>query len=364
VRRFLCDNAIMWLRDYHFDGLRLDAVHALIDTSATHFLEQLSEEVDALEAVTGRHLVLVAESDLNDPRVIRAREAGGFGMDAQWSDDFHHSLHSVLTGEHSGYYKDFGSLTQLSTALQRGFVYAGERSPYRSRAHGREPHEIPGWRFVVAAQTHDQIGNRAAGERLSHLVSPARQKIAAALLLTSPFVPLLFQGEEWGASSPFQYFTAHEDPNLADMVSEGRKREFAEFGWRSDSVPDPQAPDTFERSCLRWHELTSPEHAELHRWYQSLITVRRQAPALSSGRLTDVGVDIDESASTVMIRRDTALVVVNLGASTCVMDAPDAHRILLSSSAEVALGAGTIELPADSVAIVERNPLTGAAMSR
>ena len=198
VRRFFCDNALMWLRDYHFDGLRLDAVHALIDNSACHFLEQLSGEVDALEAVLGRHLVLVAESDLNDPRVIRAREAAGYGIDAQWSDDFHHALHAVITGERSGYYEDFGTLAHFATALEEAFVYAGAHSPHRQRIHGRRLHDVPGWRLVVAAQNHDQVGNRATGERLSHLVSIKRLKIAAALLLTAPFVPLLFQGEEWG----------------------------------------------------------------------------------------------------------------------------------------------------------------------
>jgi maltooligosyltrehalose trehalohydrolase len=185
VRRFSCDNALMWLRDYHFDGLRLDAVHALIDTSACRFLEQLSEEVDTLEAVLGRHLVLVAESDLNDPRVIRAREAGGDGIDAQWSDDFHHALHAAITGEQSGYYEDFGTLAHVAAALQDAFVYAGSHSPHRQRRHGRELHDIPGWRLVVAAQNHDQVGNRAAGERLSQLVSTNRLKITAALLLTA-----------------------------------------------------------------------------------------------------------------------------------------------------------------------------------
>src|SRR5205085_8191530 len=190
VRRFFCDNATMWLRDYHVDGLRLDAVHALIDTSATHLLEQLSTEVETLQATAGRHFVLIAESDLNDPRVIRHRDAGGYGMDAQWSDDFHHALHAVITGERSGYYEDFGTLAHLATALQEVFVYAGTHSRHRQRAHGRAPHDLRGWRFVVAAQNHDQIGNRAKGERLSQLVSSGHLKIAAALLLCSPFVPM------------------------------------------------------------------------------------------------------------------------------------------------------------------------------
>ena len=219
VRRFFCDNALMWLREYHVDGLRLDAVHALFDMSARHLLEQLSEEVEALGAVTGRHLVLIAESDLNDPRIIRSREAGGYGIHAQWSDDFHHALHGMITGERGGYYEDFGSVDHFARALRQAFVYAGSRSDHRNRAHGRAADGLPGWRFVVAAQNHDQIGNRALGERLSHLTSVGRTRIAAGLLLSAPFVPLIFQGEEWGATSPFQYFSAHEDPELGRLVS-------------------------------------------------------------------------------------------------------------------------------------------------
>jgi maltooligosyltrehalose trehalohydrolase len=355
VRRFFCDNALMWLRDYHFDGLRLDAVHALVDTSACHFLEQLSAEVDVLEAVLGRHLVLVAESDLNDPRVIRAREATGYGIDAQWSDDFHHALHAVITGERSGYYEDFGTLSHLATALQEGFVYAGVHSPHRQRLHGRPLHDLPGWRLVVAAQNHDQIGNRARGERLSHLVTPGRMKIAAALLLITPFVPLLFQGEEWGASSPFQYFTAHEDPALGNQVCEGRRKEFAAFGWEPSSVPDPQSIETFERSRLQWDELASPEHAELLSWYRALIAIRRQHPSLRDGKYRDVAVTTNERQGLLSIRRGGIVVACNLGAPTATLDLEGHHRLVLASDPLVRYQSGAIHLPAESVAVLEHS---------
>src|ERR1700722_13382288 len=230
VRRLFCDNALMWLRDYHCDGLRIDAVHAIIDTSAIHFLEQLASEVAALERELGRRLVLIAESDLNDSRIVRARELGGYGIDAQWSDDFHHALHCVLTGERAGYYSDFGTIADLAKALRHAWVYDGRYSNHRGRPHGRSPAGLSGHHFLGYAQTHDQVGNRAKGERSSHLMSIARLKIGAAIVLCAPFIPMLFQGEEFGADTPFQYFTNHEEPELAKAVSEGRRKEFAAFG--------------------------------------------------------------------------------------------------------------------------------------
>ena len=353
VRRFFCDNALMWLRDYHCDGLRLDAVHALIDSSACHFLEQLADEVDTLEAIVGRHLVLIAESDLNDPRVVTAREAGGYGIDAQWSDDFHHALHAVVTGERCGYYADFGTLAQLATAWQEAFVYAGTPSPHRRRRHGRRPHDVPGWRFVVAAQNHDQIGNRATGERLSQLVSAGRLRIAAALLLTSPFVPLLFQGEEWGASTPFQYFTAHEDETLAKQVSEGRRKEFAGFGWEASSIPDPQSPDTFERSRLQWQELAAPGHDQLLAWYRALIALRRQCPSLRDGKYRDVKATVDEDGPSLTLRRGPVVIACNLADAPIRMNIGCAGRVLLASERGIALDGEGVYLPAESIAVLE-----------
>ncbi len=274
VRAFVIGNALGWLRDHHVDGLRLDAVHAIVDTSATHVLEELAVAVEALSVEVGRPLWVIAESDLNDPRLVTSREAGGFGLHAQWSDDFHHALHVSLTGERVGYYEDFEP-ADLATALADVFVYAGRHSVSRGRRHGRGVGDLPRSRFVVYAQNHDQIGNRAKGERLCHLVSPDGARRAAEAVLGAPNVPMLFQGEEWGASSPFQYFTDHEDAELGRAVSDGRRREFAAFGWDPDDVPDPQDPATFERSKLDWSELGREPHAELLAWHKALIARRR-----------------------------------------------------------------------------------------
>ena len=317
VRRFVIDNALMWLRDYHCDGLRLDAVHAIVDDSAVHLLEELSTRVDELAAHVGRPLFLIAESDLNDPRFVRSRDAGGYGIDAAWADEWHHALHAVLTGETNGYYEDFGSLAQLATALERAWVYAGEWSPHRGRVHGRPPTGLEGWRFVVCTQNHDQVGNRAAGERLSQLVSPGRLRIAAALLLTSPFVPMLFQGEEWGASTPFQYFTDHEDAELGRAVSEGRRNEFRHFGWDPSDVPDPQDPATFERSVLRWDEAGGGSHAELLEWDRGLIRLRKALPELSDGRRDTVHVEVDEDEGRLVYRRGRVTVDCDLKNDAC-----------------------------------------------
>jgi maltooligosyltrehalose trehalohydrolase len=354
VRRFFCDNALMWLRDYHFDGLRIDAVHAILDTSAIHFLEQLAGEVADLQAQTDRQLALIAESDLNDPRIIRPREIGGYGMHAQWSDDFHHALHCVLTGERAGYYRDFGSLADLAKALQRVFVYDGRYSAFRRRRHGRPPSGLSGHSFLGYLQTHDQIGNRAKGERSSHLMNGGRLKIAAALVLTAPFIPTLFQGEEWGATSPFLYFTDHDDPELARNVTEGRRREFAAFGWNPEEIPDPQAVETFERSKLRWSEHEAEPHAGLLAWHRRLIELRQKIPSLSDGRLDKVGVSFDENGKWLVVKRGPVVVACNLNQVTqrVPVDIDPASRLLLTSADKVQLSQNTVELTADSVAIL------------
>jgi maltooligosyltrehalose trehalohydrolase len=354
VRRFFIDNALMWLRDYHADGLRLDAIHAIVDTSATPFLEQLATEVAALSAHLGRHLVLIAESDLNDPRVIRNWEIGGFGFDAQWSDDFHHALHSVLTGERDGYYADFGSLSDLALALRQNFVYAGRYSAFRRRSHGRATLGLSGHRFIGYLQNHDQLGNRARGDRSSHLMSTGRLKIGAALVLTSPFVPMLFQGEEWAATSPFQFFTDFEDPKLAEAVREGRRREFAAFGWSPEDVPDPQDPATFERSKLNWHELGASPHAELLDWHKKLIALRRQESVLTDGRLGDVGVEFDEQARWLVVERGEITVACNLAPRRQVVPiGTDKPRTLrLASEPQIEIRETGVDLLPDSVAIM------------
>jgi maltooligosyltrehalose trehalohydrolase len=354
VRRFFCDNALMWLRDYHFDGLRIDAVHAIVDTSAVHFLEQLAVEVEELQAQVGRHLTLIAESDLNDPRVIRPREIGGYGIDAQWNDDFHHALHTVLTGERDGYYSDFGSLSDLAKALNQAFIYDGRYSEYRQRRHGRPVKGLSGLKFLAYLQNHDQVGNRAKGERSSHLMSTGRLKVAAALVFTSPFIPMLFQGEEWGSSSPFRYFTDHSDPELQQAVREGRQQEFAAFGWKPETVPDPQAVKTFERSKLDWDERSREPHCSLLDWHRRLIHLRRNLPSLTDGRLDRVRVAFNEEALWLALERGPITVLCNLvNRIQCIpLGEGRSTGVLLSSEEGIRISSGGAELPADSVVIL------------
>ncbi|MGH9587582.1 MAG: DUF3459 domain-containing protein, partial [Acidobacteriaceae bacterium] len=349
VRRFFIDNAKMWLHDYHFDGLRLDAVHAYVDRSAIRFMEQLGAEVHALERVTGRSYVVIAESDLNDPRVVTERDRGGYGLDAQWSDDFHHALVTLLTGDRSGYYADFGSMADLAKALRDVFVVDGRYSVYRDCIHGRPVDGLPAWRFLGYAQNHDQVGNRAQGERLNMLVSPGRVKIAAALVMTSPFVPLIFQGEEWAASTPFLFFTDHE-PELGKLVSEGRKKEFAAFGWKPEDVPDPQDKATFERSRLQWDEVAEPRHAGMLGWYRELIALRRLAPGDFVS--AEAQVDFSEDGRWLTLRRGRFLIVFSVATSQVRLPLPSGVEIVLKSSDEVAIAGDKLTLPPDSVAIL------------
>lgn len=352
VRRFFVDNALMWLRDYHFDGLRLDAVHAFYDRSAIHFLEYLSKEVEALASELGRYFVLIAESDLNDPRIVTGRESGGFEIDAQWSDDFHHALHSVLTGEVNGYYEDFGSLRHLAKALEQAYVYDGVYSKHRDRIHGRPVIGLSGRHFFGFAQNHDQVGNRARGERFSQLISVGRQKIAAALVLTSPFIPMLFQGEEFGASTPFQYFTHHEDHELAKAVSEGRRSEFAHFGWEPEEIPDPQDFETFQRSKLRWSEIGCPPHDEILSWYRTLIALRRANSQLTDGNLEAVQVSYDEAACWLVMKRGDFEVVCNLSTDRQAIPVTRNKTDIICSSPAYEIRSGMIDLPGEAVAIL------------
>jgi maltooligosyltrehalose trehalohydrolase len=357
VRRFLVDNACSWLRDYHLDGLRLDAVHALVDDSAVHLLEQLSAEVGALAAHLGRPLTLIAESDLNDPWFVRSRDAGGAGLDASWADEWHHALHAALTGERDGYYEDFGSLELLGKALAQAWVYDGAWSPHRRRVHGRSPAGIDGHRFVVSTQNHDQVGNRAAGERLGELTSPGRLRVAAALVCTTPFTPMLFQGEEWAASTPFRYFTDHDEAELARAVSEGRRREFAHFGWDPADVPDPQDPATREASVLRWDEVDRDPHASMLAWYRELLALRRRLPELVDPRPGRVRCDVDAAAGTVVLRRPGVLVAAALGTSQAAVEVPDGAELLAASDPGVALAGADgeghrLRLPPDTAAVV------------
>ncbi len=352
VRRFFCDNALMWLRDYHFDGLRLDAVHAYTDRSAINFMEQLGTEVRALEAQTGRNYAVIAESDLNDPRIVTAREAGGYGLDAQWSDDFHHALVTALTGDRSGYYMDFGSMADIAKALHEVFVYDGRYSRHRDRIHGRPVVNLPATRFLGYAQNHDQVGNRAQGERLGHDVSLGRAKIAAALVLTAPFIPMLFQGEEWAASTPFQYFTNH-DEELGKLVSEGRKKEFAAFGWNPKDIPDPQSPQTFQRSKLNWQERTRPPHAEMLDWYKRLIALRHSTPDLNDPDLSHVHVRVSEEEKWLVMERGSVTVAFSLAAKSLQIQIRPSSDILLASSPEIHRDGATLTLPPDSIVVLK-----------
>ncbi|RNI25099.1 malto-oligosyltrehalose trehalohydrolase [Flexivirga caeni] len=348
VRTYLIDNALMWLRDFHFDGLRLDAVHELHDGRAVHFLEELAGSVDELSGELGRPLSLVAESDRNDPRTVVPRDGSGagLGLSGQWSDDVHHALHVTLTGETQGYYADFADPGALAKVLRTPFFHDGTWSSFRGRHHGRpvDRERTPASSFVASLQTHDQVGNRAAGERLSQLVSPARAAAGAALLLTAPYTPMLFMGEEWGASTPWQYFTDHQEGDLAQAVSEGRRREFAEHGWSAD-VPDPQALSTFTDSSLDWSEVDDPEHRRLLDWYAALLRLRRETPVFTEPGTTLVQRD---GGMLVASRSDYA-VVVNLGTEPG--DVPG--EVLLAFGEVTGGGTSLVTVGADSVVIVK-----------
>src|SRR6478735_6457988 len=312
VRRFVIDNAIMWLRDFHIDGLRLDAVHALFDDRAVTLLEELSAEVDAWSTRLGRPLWLIAESDRNDPLTVTARAAGGLGLNAQWADDVHHALHVLLTGETHGYYADFAGPGALKKVLEGIFLHDGTYSTFRQRTHGRRVNRssLPGSRFVVSLQTHDQVGNRAQGDRLSADATPGLLAAGAALLLTSAGTPMLFMGEEWGASTPWQYFTDHTEPRIAAAVRQGRRDEFAGHGWSRSDVPDPQSTRTAARSRLDWEELRREPQGRLFWWYRDLIRLRRERGDLRDPRLDRVHVDHDPVRRTVLVRRGGHVVAV------------------------------------------------------
>jgi maltooligosyltrehalose trehalohydrolase len=353
VRRYFIDNALMWMRDFHMDGLRLDAVHEFTDRSAIHFMEQLSAEVEVLSAQLGRRLVLIAESDLNNPSVVTPREAGGYGMDAQWADDFHHALFTLLhVEEGKGYYDDFGTFADLAKALHRIFVYDGKYSRYRRRSHGRPVDSLSAHHFVGFIQNHDQVGNRATGDRLEHIVGLDRAKVALGLTLTAPFIPMLFMGEEYAASTPFQYFADHEDPEMARAVSEGRKKEFAAFGWDPKEVPDPEKPETFERSKLNWNEVREGAHGEMLEWVKSVIHLRRSTVWLNDGDLGHVGVDFDERQGWLLMTRGELRIALNLGKSAAEVPCGGGMELRLVSGSGVALTEAGVTLPPDRLAIL------------
>ncbi|HKD89671.1 MAG TPA: malto-oligosyltrehalose trehalohydrolase [Streptosporangiaceae bacterium] len=355
VRAFIVGNAMMWLRDFHLDGLRLDAVHALSDNRAVHLLEQLAADVRALSASLNRELVLIAESDANDPRLVTSGQAGGYGLTGQWNDDFHHALHAVLTGERQGYYQDFGSMAALVKTLRRVFFHDGTWSSFRGRSHGRpvEVARLPADRFVCYLQDHDQIGNRAAGDRISATLPPELLKVAAGLVLTAPFTPMLFMGEEWGATTPWQYFTNHCDPQLGQAVAAGRRAEFARHGWAATAIPDPQDEASYSGSKLDWSQLDADPHRDLLDWYRELIALRRRWPELTDPRLDRLDASCDEAARWLMISRGRLRILANLGPSAVrlPLGAVGCH-LLAASAADLAVEGDAALLPSSSFAVV------------
>jgi maltooligosyltrehalose trehalohydrolase len=313
VRRFILDNALMWLRDYHVDGLRLDAVHALVDTSTPHLLAELAAEVAALSTHVGRPLTLIAESDLNDPVMITPRSEAGYGLDAQWDDDVHHALHAALTGERQAYYVDFGSLAVLAKVLTSAFLHDGTYSTFRGRPHGTlvDRSRIPGYRFVAFLQDHDQVGNRAVGDRLTEITTPGLLRVGVVLLLTSPFTPMLWMGEEWGASTRWPFFSSHPEPELAGASGRRRLEEFAGHGWDVRQMIDPQDPAAYRSAILNWDEAPTGCHAQLLALYRSLIDLRHREPELRDPRLDRMRVDYDEDAGWLVMHRGGMRVVAN-----------------------------------------------------
>jgi maltooligosyltrehalose trehalohydrolase len=354
VRRFILDSVRMWFEDYHVDGLRLDAVHALSDSSPVHLLEEMAIEVAALSAHQRRPLTLIAESDLNDPVLITPREAGGYGLDAQWSDDFHHAVHVALTRETQGYYADFEPISALAKVCERGFFHDGTFSSFRGRDHGVpiDTARVPTWRLVVGSQNHDQVGNRAAGDRITEHLDEHQLACAALLTMAGPFTPMLFQGEEWAASAPFCFFTSHPEPELGRVTAAGRLEEFARMGWDPDVVPDPQDPDTFRRSKLDWDEVGTGRHARLLAAYRRLAELRRTLPGLTDPAFGSIACEVDEESRVFRMRRGDLLVVVNFGDGPASVEIGPGRELLFASGDGVLVDGDRVALPAHAGALV------------
>jgi maltooligosyltrehalose trehalohydrolase len=369
VREFFVGNALQWVDEFHVDALRLDAVHAIVDASAYPFVEQLTDAVHALARERGRHIHAIAESADNDARLITETDRGGRGCDAQWSDDFHHALHALLTGERMEYYEDFGAVNDLAIALREGWSYARRYSPFRGHTHGRSAAGLPGERFVVFAQNHDHIGNRAGGERLSALVDTAGLQVAAATVCCSPFVPLLFMGEEYGEDAPFPYFTSHGDPALAEGVREGRRQEFAQFQSAAE-VPDPQDEATFRAAVLDRRAREKEPHATLLEWHRHLLRLRREVPALASLDPGATSTEVIEDEYALVVRRehdgDDVVIVLSFGGDDSRLRVPlgagswrvlaDTHPGSVPDVVTVAPGEGPVEMtrPSRSALVLSR----------
>lgn len=362
VRAYIIDNALRWLREFHIDALRIDAVHALVDRTATHLLAELTVETTALAAHLGRPLSLIAESDLNDPRLITPRAAGGYGLTGQWNDDLHHAVHTAVSGERQGYYADFGSLACLMHTLTHGFFHAATYSSFRGRTHGAPiPRDlVPGSALLGYTCNHDQIGNRAIGDRPSDYLTPGQLAVKAALVLLSASTPMLFMGEEWGARTPFQFFTSHTDPVVAAATATGRRAEFAQHGWSSEEVPDPQDPATFTRSKLDWTEIGREPHARLLACYRGLLALRASRPEFTDPWLQRVWADYDEAQRWFILRRGRISVVCNLAEDEVVI--PVHGRVLLAWSPATESGAGTL-ISGHSFAVLEEGDGAGTVVT-
>ncbi len=350
VRWFFIHNALQWVDEFHFDGLRVDAVHAIVDHSAEPFLQDLATAVRERAEKIGRPIYTIAESELNDPRVITSREDMGLGFDSQWNDDFHHALHTLLTGERAGYYVGYGKASDLSRVIRNGYLFTGQHSVFRGRKYGAKPKTIDGKRFVVCAQNHDQIGNRMLGDRLSATLSRDKLRLCAAAVVLSPFLPMLFMGEEYGETAPFQYFTSHSDENLIEAVRTGRKAEFEEFEWEGEA-PDPHDDETFRRSKLNWRLLDRDEHLSLWQFYRELLRIRRETPALRKLDLASLEVEADDDKRVVITRRGDVIVAFNFSESAQTVEIPAVQwRALIESGARVE--GNRLTMPASGFAVL------------
>ncbi|WP_346289912.1 malto-oligosyltrehalose trehalohydrolase [Sphaerothrix gracilis] len=370
VRNYVTENVLYWLRDYRIDALRLDAVHAIYDFGAKHILQDLAEAVTEFRQQHSRQCYLIAESDLNDPRILRPQAQGGYGVDAQWSDDFHHALHTLLTQENQGYYQDFGTCEQFAKVLQKSYVYTWDYSAFRQRRHGNDPSDRPPHEFVVCSQNHDQIGNRMLGERLTQMVSFGGLKLAAGAVLLSPYIPMLFMGEEYGEKSPFVYFVSHSDPDLLEAIRKGRAEEFKDFH-ATGAPPEAADIETFKSCQLNWAERQQGQHGALLNFYQELIRLRRQLPALQTSDRRDFTAFYQERDRLVGLHRwrdeQGALCLFNFGNATLAyqVEQPGDWQKRLDSSDEQWQGPGaiaaakvstgeTVSLPPQSLVLYEK----------
>nr|MCU0550948.1 DUF3459 domain-containing protein [Leptolyngbya sp. Prado105] len=342
VRNYFLENALYWMREFHIDALRLDAVQAIYDLGAKHFLAELVDRVDELSIQQQRKLYLIAESDLNDVKLIRPKRANGYGLDAQWSDDFHHSLHALLTGANIGYYQDFGTCEDLAKAYRDTFVYDWKYAPHRSRFHGAPAIDCPMTQFVVCIQNHDQIGNQMKGERLSQLISFEGLKLAAGAVLLSPYIPLLFMGEEYGEEAPFTYFVSHSDPELIRAVRQGRKAEFEAFHFEGEP-PDPESPETFRACQLQWERHQTGKHQVLWNFYRRLLNLRSSHPSLVNRDRASVAACAEEEKKLVWLERQDLICIFNFHQQEQTFEFPVGQwRILLNSADQEWQGEGSL----------------------